>query len=94
MIEPAATVDRASSAGPVLEVKDLVTHLYTRWGITKAVDGVSLELYPGEMLGIVGESGSGKSMLALSLGATGAGAGRPDSGWPGPAGRPRPPLAE
>ncbi len=59
--------DIASATDPVLEVRDLVTHLYTRWGVTKAVDGVSLRLYPGEMLGIVGESGSGKSMLALSL---------------------------
>jgi oligopeptide/dipeptide ABC transporter ATP-binding protein len=52
---------------PVLEVRDLKTYLYTRWGTTRAVDGVSFNLYRGETVGIVGESGCGKSMLAMSL---------------------------
>jgi oligopeptide/dipeptide ABC transporter ATP-binding protein len=56
-----------ASSEPVLEVRDLRTYLYTRWGTTRAVDGVSFKLYRGETLGIVGESGCGKSMLAMSL---------------------------
>src|SRR5688572_6093326 len=51
----------------ILEVEDLHTYCFTRWGVVKAVDGVSFSLRQGEALGIVGESGCGKTMTALSL---------------------------
>ena len=51
----------------ILDVKDLHTYFFNRWGTVKAVDGVSFSLRQGETLGIVGESGCGKTMTALSL---------------------------
>jgi peptide/nickel transport system ATP-binding protein/oligopeptide transport system ATP-binding protein len=52
---------------PLLEVRNLRTVFHTPEGRLDAVDGVSLEVYPGETLGIVGESGCGKSVTALSI---------------------------
>ena len=52
---------------PLLQVKDLKTYFKTDEGLVKAVNGVSFDLYEGEVLGIVGESGSGKSVTSLSV---------------------------
>lgn len=53
--------------GAVLEIRDLATHFMTRAGVVKAVDGVSLSVDRGEVLGLVGESGSGKSVTGYSI---------------------------
>ncbi len=54
-------------AEPLLEVEELKTWFFTRDGIVRAVDGVSLTVMPGETLAVVGESGCGKSVTALSI---------------------------
>ena len=50
-----------------LEVQDLKTHFFTRAGVARAVDGVSFEVRPGEVLGLVGESGCGKTVTGFSI---------------------------
>jgi peptide/nickel transport system ATP-binding protein len=51
----------------ILKVRDLHTYFYTVMGISKALNGVSLDIPIGKVLGVVGESGCGKSVTALSI---------------------------
>jgi dipeptide transport system ATP-binding protein len=52
---------------PLLEIENLSVEFPTGGGVLRAVDGVSLTLDEGEVLGVVGESGSGKSVTMLAL---------------------------
>ena len=64
----------SSSQSPLLSVRDLNTHFPVKRGIfqrtvdhVRAVDGVSLDLAPGETLGLVGESGCGKTTVGRTI---------------------------
>ena len=54
-------------AEPLLAVKNLRTQFFTEEGVVNAVNGVSYDVMPGEILGLVGESGCGKTVSALSI---------------------------
>src|SRR5580704_7473425 len=56
-----------TTAAPLLEITDLRTYFFTREGVNRAVNGVSLHVNEGETLAVVGESGCGKSVTAMSV---------------------------
>lgn len=56
-----------SSDEPIIQIRNLSTRFKTDRGTVTAVDRVSFDLFPGEVLGIVGESGCGKSVTNRSI---------------------------
>jgi len=56
-----------AEAKPLLSVRDLVVEFGLDQGTVRALDGVSLDLSPGRVLGVVGESGCGKSVTARAI---------------------------
>ncbi|WP_422026449.1 ABC transporter ATP-binding protein [Roseovarius sp.] len=55
------------SADPLLQVRDLSIAFDTRHGPLRAVDNITFDLAPGEILGMVGESGAGKSLTGTAI---------------------------
>ena len=60
---PAAAPATARSGVPLVEMRDI----FVSFGGVHAVDGVSVDLYPGEVVGLVGGNGAGKSTLIRAL---------------------------
>ncbi len=56
-----------SSSDELLRVRDLTVTFSNRERVVRAVDGVSFDVRPGEVVGLVGESGCGKSVTSLSI---------------------------
>jgi len=60
-------VSTGSNRPPLLEVRNLRVEFPTRRGTLVAVDDVSFDIAPGEVLGVVGESGAGKSLTGAAI---------------------------
>ncbi len=72
--EPARALDgrvkpghAAVGGAALLKVRDLVVEFPTRRGTLRALDQISFEIAPGEILGVVGESGAGKSLTGAAI---------------------------
>src|SRR5258705_13611918 len=66
-MQPTPMDEPLSAARHVLSVRDLVVDFVQDTGAVRALDGVSLDLHAGRVLGVVGESGCGKSVTARAI---------------------------
>ncbi|MBX3530949.1 MAG: ABC transporter ATP-binding protein [Rhizobiaceae bacterium] len=65
LVKPAA--EAAATKRPVVSVRNLTVDFPLRRGNFRAVEDVSFDIMPGEVLGVVGESGAGKSMTGSAI---------------------------
>ncbi len=56
-----------TASEPLLKISDLVVEFVSDGRVNRAVDGIDLDIWPGETVGLVGETGCGKSVTALSI---------------------------
>src|ERR1700736_5484240 len=66
-MQPTPMVEPVNAVRHALSVRDLVVDFVQDTGTVRALDGVSLDLYAGRVLGVVGESGCGKSVTARAI---------------------------
>jgi oligopeptide/dipeptide ABC transporter ATP-binding protein len=64
MSQPIPTSDQTR---PLLSVRDLKVHFFMNEGVVKAVDGISFDVFPGQVFGVVGETGCGKSVAMRAV---------------------------
>ncbi len=57
----------ASKDDILLSIRDLYVNFYTYAGVVKAINGVDLDIYRGEVFGLVGETGCGKSVTSRAI---------------------------
>ncbi len=60
-------IRRPGELQPLLSVRDLKVHFFMDEGVVKAVDGISFDVFPGQVFGIVGESGCGKTVAMKAI---------------------------
>lgn len=65
--QPISIDKENETAAPALQVQGLTVEFPTRRGVLTAIDDVSMQIAPGEILGVVGESGAGKSITGLAV---------------------------
>src|ERR1700732_3253388 len=66
-MRPILMAEPVNTSRHALSVRDLVVDFVQDTGTIRALDGVSLDLHAGRVLGVVGESGCGKSVTARAI---------------------------